>query len=299
VRGRGAESMSLERYDALQPVSDSWGPDEHVAVVVATGTIVTGESGSMFPLGRTMGSESIRDAVEAAASVPGVRALVIRIDSGGGDALASDEMHHAISNIMRRMPVVVSMGAVAASGGYYMACGADRIFADRLTITGSIGIISGKIVFGGLMDSLGVNIESVQAAPMANMYSTFRPFTETERERAFDLMRDGYEIFVNRVAEGRGMSFEAVDSVGQGRVWSGADALGIGLIDEWGGIADAVVYAAGTAGMDVDAVPEVVVYPMPSFPGSLSLPGAGITSGLWEMLSGELFLFLAPPLEVD
>jgi protease-4 len=246
-----------------------------------------------------MGSESMIDAVEAAASAPGVRALVIRIDSGGGDALASDDMHHAISGIGRRMPVVVSMGSVAASGGYYMACEADRIFADRLTITGSIGIISGKIVFGGLLDSLGVNIESVQTAPMATMYSTFRPFTEAERGRAFDLMEDGYNLFVERVAEGRGMTFGEVDSIGRGRVWSGADALGIGLIDEWGGIADAVVYAAGAAGMDVDGVPEVAIYPAPSFPGSLGFPGAGITAGLWELLSGEPTLFLAPPMAVE
>ena len=297
--GGDVVSVPLATYRSNRPCPVSWGPGEHVAVVVASGTITGGVSGSSFPLGRIMGSETVCDAIEAAASAPGTRALVVRIDSGGGDALASDDLYHAVSQAAERMPVAVSMGAVAASGGYFMACGADRIFADRLTITGSIGIISGKIAFGGLLDSLGVNVEAVTGGPMADMYSVFRPFTDEERERVGDLMRDGYETFVGRVAEGRGMTFEEVDAVGQGRVWSGADALELGLIDAWGGVADAVEWAAREAGMDADRMPETVVYPTPPFPGTPSLPGVGITTGLDALLGGELYLYMAPPLIVD
>ena len=232
--------ISIENYAASIPVDDVWGPQGHIAVVVASGAIMNGESGSSFPFGRIMGSETLCDLLQEAASRTGVQAIVLRIDSPGGDALASADMHHAVERIRREIPVIVSMGDVAASGGYYMACGADRIFADRMTVTGSIGIISGKFSFGGMMDSLGINIEEVSTGPMASMNSPFRPYTDTQRGRAFDLMEDGYNLFIETVARGRDMTAEEVDSIGRGRIWSGTDALEIDLIDECGGVNDAV-----------------------------------------------------------
>ncbi len=246
-----------------------------------------------------MGSESICDALREAASQTGVQAIVLRIDSPGGEALASDDMHHAVESVRREIPVIVSMGGVAASGGYYMACGADRIFADRMTITGSIGIVSGKFSFGGLLDSLGVNIEEVSTGPMASMNSPFRPYTDRQRGRAFDLMEDSYNLFVETVARGRGMTFEEVDSIGQGRVWSGIDALEIGLIDECGGVVNAVYYAARLTGMETDEVPEVRIYPTPSFPGNLEFPGFGVSEYLVEFLCSDHVLYLMQPVSID
>ena len=297
--GREISVISIENYASSIPADDEWGPGGHIAVVVATGFIMRGESGSAFPLGRAMGSESICNALREAASQPGVQAIVLRIDSPGGDALASDDMHHAVDNIRREIPVIVSMGSVAASGGYDMACGADRIFADRMTVTGSIGIISGKFSFGGLLDSLGINIEEVTTGPMASMYSPFRPYTDRERGRSFDLLEDGYNHFVETVARGRDMTFEEVDSIGRGRVWSGTDALEIGLIDEYGGVVDAVYYAAELTGMDTDQEPEVRIYPTPSFPGSIALPGFGVSEYLVEFLGSDQVLYLMQPVYID
>ncbi len=297
--GREISVISMENYAASIPVEDEWGPGSHIAVVVATGFINRGGSGSAFPLGRVMGSESICSALREAASQPGVQAIVLRIDSPGGDALASDDMYHAVDNIRREIPVIVSMGGTAASGGYAMACGADRIFADRMTVTGSIGIISGKFSFGGLLDSLGINTEEVTTGPMASMYSPFRPYTDRERGRSFDLLEDGYNLFVETVARGREMTFEEVDSIGKGRVWSGADALEIGLIDEYGGVIDAVYYAAGLTGMNIDEAPEIRIYPTPSFPGSIALPGFGVSEYLVEFLGSDQILYLMQPVSID
>ncbi len=297
--GREISVVSIENYSASIPADDEWGPDSHIAVVVATGFINRGKSGSSFPLGRVMGSETLCDDLREAASQTGVQAIVLRIDSPGGDALASADMHHAVEIIRREIPVIVSMGGVAASGGYEMACGADRIFADRMTVTGSIGIITGKFSFGGLMDSLGINVEEVSTSPMASMSSSFRPYTDIERSRVFDLMEDGYNLFVETVAQGRGMTFEQVDSIGRGRVWSGMDGLEIGLVDECGGVVDAVYYAARLAGMDIGEVPEVLIYPSPSFPGNIELPGFGVSENLVEFFSSEQVLYLMQPISIE
>jgi len=194
--GSDFTTVSLEEYASSIPEYNVWGQDNHIAVVVAAGYIMRGYSESSFPFGRTMGSESICDALRTAASQPGVKVIVLRIDSPGGDALASDDMHHAVERIRENIPVIVSMGGVAASGGYEMACGADRIFADRMTITGSIGIVSGKFSCGELLDSLGINVEEVSTGSMASMSSIFRQYTDAERGRIFDLMEDGYNRLV-------------------------------------------------------------------------------------------------------
>jgi len=297
--GREITVVSMKNYGESIPVSDEWGPNGYIAVVVASGLIVRGESISLPLFGRTMGGATVCDALREAASQTGVQAIVLRIDSPGGDALASADLHHEVDRIRREIPVVVSMGTSAASGGYYMACGANRIFADRMTVTGSIGIISGKISIGGLMDSLGINIEEINTGPMASMNSMFRPYTERERGRSFDIMEDGYNLFVQTVAEGRGMTFEEVDSIGQGRVWSGKDAAENGLIDECGGIVDAVYYAAGLTGMSTgNGLPDVRIYPTPSFPGVMRLPGPGVSETLFEFLGTEHMLYLMSPLTI-
>ena len=297
--GRDINTISLGAYAASIPADDTWGPDRHIAVVVASGSIMRGKSGSSFPFGRIMGSETVSDVLEEAASQPGVQAIVLRIDSPGGDALASSDIHHAVERARSKIPVIVSMGGVAGSGGYYMACGADWIFADRMTLTGSIGIISGKFSFGGLMENLRINVEEVSTNPMASMYSPFRQYTDGERERSFELMEDGYNVFIETVAEGRDMTFEEVDSIGRGRIWSGTDALEIGIIDECGGVVDAIYYAAGLTGMDIDEIPDVRIYPTPSFPGTMELPGFGVSESLVEFLGSDQVLYLMQPISIE
>jgi protease-4 len=300
--GRRIRTVSLDEYAASIPSGGRWEPEPHVAVVVATGFIVPGRSGEMFPLGRTMGSETLSDQIRRAASVPGVRALVVRIDSGGGDALASDDIHHAMAETSGRIPVIVSMGGVAASGGYYMACAADVVYADAMTVTGSIGIISGKFSFGEMLEKLGVNPVQTSVSPSGGMQSSWRPYTEGERERVFLMMADGYDLFVGTVAESRGMSVQAVDSIGRGRVWSGTDALAIGLVDSIGGVADAISCAARMGGID-DRVPAVRVYPEPSALGSLDPMtgyfGSGFGDTACELFTEGRLLYVAPPMSIE
>jgi protease-4 len=300
--GRGVRVVPLDCYAATIPENRPWEPEPHVAVVVASGYITTGESGEAFPIGRTVGSESMAGLIRKAASVPGVRALVLRIDSGGGDAMASYDIHSAVSRCSEVMPVVVSMGGVAASGGYHIACPADVVFADEMTVTGSIGIISGKFSFGGLMEKFGVNTEQVSVSPSGGIGSPWRPYTDRERERVFLMMSDGYDLFVKAVAESRGMTWEEVDAIGRGRVWSGADALEIGLVDSIGGVADAIECAALLGGME-DGEPPVRVYPEPSPFGSfdmgLPLLGSGSLDALEILLSDGRLLFLAPVMHIE
>ena len=298
--GYSVETMSPCFYASLPEESSNWGSEPRVAVVVADGNIMRGESGSSL-LGRTMGSETVIAMLEQAANTRGVQAIVLRINSGGGEAMASADMHHAVENIRERMPVVVSMGSVAASGGYYMACGADAIFADKMTVTGSIGIITGKFVFGDLLERIGINVEKVEIHPSGNAGNPFEPYTEEQHERRFDAMREGYNLFVTTVARGRDMSFDEIDAIGQGRVWSGADAIEIGLIDYTGGVIDAIAHAAMLAEID-DHNPEIVIFPRLSGFGSIDLmPGlsASVSETVKELadhpfLSSERPLYLAP-----
>ena len=169
------------------------------------------------------------------------------------------------------------MGSVAASGGYYMACGADAIFADRMTITGSIGIISGKFTFGGLLEKIGVNVERVDIEPSGNPGNPFEPYTDDQYENSFEALRQGYELFVGTVARGRDMTFEEVDAIGQGRVWSGKDALEIGLVDYNGGVVDAIEYAERLVGIQNDD-PEIIIFPRLTGFGSLNISPLGLNS---------------------
>ena len=169
------------------------------------------------------------------------RALVLRVDSPGGSSVASDTIWREVVRVRESgRPVVVSMGAYAASGGYYVACPADVIVALPATLTGSIGVFGGKFVVTGLLDKLGLTTGVVEQGERARMFSSRRPFTDEERERLDVVLDTVYEDFTRRVAEGRGLTRDAVEQVARGRVWTGADALGVGLVDELGGLRDAV-----------------------------------------------------------
>lgn len=212
---------------------------DEIAVIYAQGQILSGE-GSVSHIGEG----SINRALRKARNNDKVKAIVLRVNSPGGSALTSDLIWREIELTKKVKPVIVSMGDVAASGGYYIACNSDRIFADPSTITGSIGVFGMLPNFKQVADKFGVNAEKVQTHDNASGYSPFRALESKDRAFITEGVEEIYEVFVNRVAEGRKMTFEQVNDLAQGRVWTGTDALKNGLIDEFGGLDKAIAYAA-------------------------------------------------------
>jgi protease-4 len=220
-----------------------------VAVVYAQGDIMPGESSS-----GTIGSTTIADAIREAREDSTVKAIVLRVNSPGGSGLASDIIWREVTLAKAAKPVVVSMGDLAASGGYYISCAADRIYAQPGTITGSIGVF-GMIpnMQGFFNDKLGITFDGVKTNRFADMMTINRALTADERTIIQGYVDRFYDTFKARVAEGRRLSPEAVDSIGQGRVWTGERARDLGLVDEIGGLEDAIAGAAGMAGIAEDA----------------------------------------------
>jgi protease-4 len=189
--------------------------------------------------------------------------VIIRIDSPGGDAIASEEIWGAVESLRQNVPVIVSMSDVAASGGYYMAAGADEIVAAPSTLTGSIGVFGVLFNASGIYDKLGIDWDTLETNPAADFPTTIRALSEEEREVFRGLIEHTYLSFLGRVAEGRGMTEAEVDGVAQGRVWSGAAAAERGLVDRVGGLEVALAAARDAAGLDPDAPVELHVYPRP------------------------------------
>ncbi|CAM3334930.1 signal peptide peptidase SppA [Mycobacterium colombiense] len=239
-------------------------PKPKVAVVNIDGTIVDGRGGPQFlPFGAsTVGSDTIAPALREAAADESVSAIVLRVNSPGGSVTASETLWREVKRARKLgKPVVASMGAVAASGGYYIAVAADAIVASPATITGSIGVITGKLVIRDLLERLGVGLDSVRTNANADSWSIEAPFTPEQRahrEAEADLV---YADFLERVADGRNLTTEAVDRVARGRVWTGADARERGLVDELGGFRTALRRAKILAGLDEDTDVRLVTYP--------------------------------------
>jgi protease-4 len=267
-----------------------------IAVVTMEGTIVNGRGGpQMLPLGpSSVGGDTIASALREVAADDSVSAIVLRVDSPGGSVTASETIWREVVRARERgKPVVASMGAIAASGGYYVSMSADAIVANAATITGSIGVITGKLVIRDLKDRLGVGSETVRTNANADAWSIDAPFTPEQRahrEAEADLF---YNDFVQRVAEGRNMSTEDVDVVARGRVWTGADALERGLVDELGGLRTAVRRAKVLAGMDEDTEVRIVSHPGTSLwdmlrPHSSEPAAASLGAALPAALGGLL-----------
>ncbi len=207
-----------------------------VALVYAVGTITPGESQSGPFGGGLVGADTIVRGLRQAAQDGGVRAIVLRVDSPGGSGSASDAVWREVALARRTKPVIVSMGDYAASGGYYISMNADAIVAEPGTITGSIGVFSGKFSMRGLYAKLGISEGVVQRGRFARLFSSSDPWDEQERERVRSLNREFYATFVSKAAEGRHRTPEEIDAVAQGRVWTGTDALRAGLVDTLGGL---------------------------------------------------------------
>ena len=262
--GRDTGQIDLGDYARISASSLGLGRGPRIAVLYASGMITSGSSGFDPLSGAIIGSETLVDSIRKVRKDNRVKAIILRVDSPGGLAVASDVIWRELMLIRSdkpSKPLVASMSDVAASGGYYIAAAAPTIVAEPGTLTGSIGIYGGKIVARGTYGKLGMNIETVTTGRNAEMNSPVRPYNTDERAKIEQQLQTFYEQFVEKVAEARRLSRDRVDEVAQGRVWTGRQAKAIGLVDELGGMQRAVALAKQKAGIAADAEVELVSYP--------------------------------------
>jgi len=260
--GSDGEWLSAEDYEAARrPLPGAPGTRQQVAVIYGVGTVATGESDGTPGGDGTMGADTLVDAFRKAADDTGVAAIVFRIDSPGGSALAADLIWQAVRAAREKKPVVVSMSDVAASGGYYVAAPATRIVAGPATITGSIGVVLAKPNVRGLLAKLGINTVELQRGELASMLSLTESFTPAQLARMQATMDYVYDLFLQRVASGRALEKAQVNEVGRGRVWTGVQAQERGLVDELGGFLTAINAAKKAAGIPVDERVALTFYP--------------------------------------
>jgi protease IV len=258
------KTIRANRYREVPSDSLGLNSGEKVAVIYASGAINVGRSGSGPLSGEMVGADTIVEAVNEAAEDNTIKAIVLRVDSPGGSALASDLMWYALENAKAKKPVVVSMGDVAASGGYYIACNANKIVAEPSTVTGSIGVFLGKPVVRGLYDWLGVSNEYVMRGKNSGIFRETEKWTGDERAKMESQANTIYfNNFLPKVAQGRNMSVEQANTLGQGRVWTGTQAKANGLIDEFGGLERAIQVAKELANLDAQRDVRRVVLPRP------------------------------------
>ncbi|HSO35604.1 MAG TPA: signal peptide peptidase SppA, partial [Labilithrix sp.] len=245
-------NYTKDKHETRAP--KAFGVRPRLGLLYIDGDIVDGRSQNIPLLGtKLVGSYTIADSVKALADDDGIKAVVLRIESPGGSSMASDVMWRELKKLGEKKPLIVSMGSIAASGGYYVAAPARTIFALPLTITGSIGIFYGKADVSELLNKIGVNVEVRKTTPRADAESFFRGFTDDERVELRHKVGQFYDVFLDRVSQGRHMSKEEVDAVGQGRVWAGQQALEHKLVDQMGGLRHALAAARDAAHLPADA----------------------------------------------
>ncbi len=264
VSGRAPRRIDLDDYGRVSGAPLGLGTGPRVAVLYVDGIIASGRSGYDPSSGAVVGSETLIESIRRIREDSSIRAMVLRINSPGGSSVASDVIWRELvvtRDRRRNMPMVVSMSDLAASGGYYIAAAAPTIVAEPGTLTGSIGILGGKIVIGGTLSRLGITNDSVSTGGNAEMDSPFKPFTEAQRARYQEHLQAFYDEFVEKVAETRKMKPERVDALGQGRVWTGQQAKQLGLVDEIGGLDRAIAIAKEAARIPASSDVEIVAYP--------------------------------------
>ena len=259
-----APLVEPEDYAQVGPADVGFDPVARFALVYGSGAVIVGE-GTTSPGGApVLASDTVSQALEDAAEDESIEAIVFRIDSPGGSALASDAVWQATQKVRESgKPLVVSMSDLAASGGYYVACSADFVFADPATLTGSIGVFVLRPVLRELYAKLDIGVASLTRGAHAELLLGSRPLSAAGRERLRLEVDSIYDLFVERVAAGRRMTPEQVDALGRGRVWTGAQAAERGLVDGLGGLRAAVDRAKQAVELDVDADVELVLYPRP------------------------------------
>ena len=266
-------------------------PERGVALVHVTGTIVDRQGNSLTPMGGIAGADRFRQAIRAAREDVNVAAVVVRVDSPGGTLSGSEAMWREMMLTKAVKPVVVSMGDVAASGGYYIATGAHRVVAQRGSITGSIGVFGGKFVLGGLLKKLGAHVETASRGAHAGLFDTHRSFNDEERQTVEKLLGEAYAQFLARVSTGREFGRERAESLAEGRVWTGQQALENGLVDVHGGLAVAIEEAQQLAGLGRNGLIEPVLFPaekslLDLFAGPEA--GPGYLRSLRQLSSGSM-----------
>lgn len=252
----------MQLFSILNPPqrTQSATAENQIALIYANGPILPSVE-SLFGSMSVVTPNTLKEAFEKARTDDSVRAVVLRIDSPGGSALASDLIWREVLLTQREKPVVVSMGDVAASGGYYIAMAAGTIVAHPSTLTGSIGVFGGKLNMKGLYNKVGLTKEIITHGQNATLYSDYGGFTPTERERVEKMMTTIYKDFVSKAAAGRGKSFDEIDEIAQGRVWTGKQAKALGLVDELGGLDTALSIAKERAGLSADDEINLMVLP--------------------------------------
>ncbi len=272
--GKELHLVEVDDYAKDHRADPESGASKSVGVVLASGGIVSGEGDGS---NGNMGSDTVVKWLRKAGENDRVKAVVLRVDSPGGSGLASDMIWRQVAVLRKTKPVVVSMSDVAGSGGYFIAMGADGIVAEPGTITGSIGVITGKFVLKGLWDWTGITYVPMKRGRNADLFSAYSRFTPEQEALVISQMQTFYRDFVTKAAQGRGKSYDEIHKVAQGRIWSGEDALKIGLVDQLGGFDEAVALAKAKAKIGKEEKVRLEVYPRP-----LTLVEALFKGGLEE-----------------
>lgn len=260
IGGEQTPLVQSKDYAQVDPRSVGLDTGPKVAVVYAVGAITPGESGTSVQ-GQILGANTITEALQQAADDDDVRAIIFRVDSPGGSALASDLVWRATQEARKKKPLIVSMSDVAGSGGYYIAAGATRILAQPATMTGSIGVVMARPNIQGLLGRLGITSETISRGKYAQLEDLTTPLSAEQRQKLIASMDQIYQVFVSRVAAGRGMSADRVNDIGRGRVWTGMQAKENGLVDELGGFLAAIQAAKQAANITPSSEVQLVYYP--------------------------------------
>ncbi len=297
--GQQVELVGMRNWRRRWEYAWKNGVQKRIALIYAEGPIMPGKAtNSPFSDDKQVGSVTTSKAIRKAREDDTIAGIILRINSPGGSVLASEDIWREVNRTTNpdpddekhRKPVFVSMGSVAASGGYYIACAADTIVADSACITGSIGVFAGKLSAGGLMEKIGFNFDVIKTGPHTDMFSLHRSLTDEEGARVQSVVDVWYEKFLARVADGRGMTIEEVDSIGQGRIWSGAAAKELGLVDELGGLEQAITLMKERLGVDTDKMVTLKIYPGYERPDweDLKLEATAVLVQKLELLDSDL-----------
>ena len=269
------DRVSMSEYRKVRPGTLGLGDGPEIAVIFAEGQIVSGSGGHGTMGGRMMGSDTIARAIRKARKDDDIKAIVLRIDSPGGSALASDIIWREVQRARAVKPVIASMSDLAASGGYYIAMGADAIVAQPTTITGSIGVFAGKMSLGGLYEKVGLTTDRVQRGAMAGLFSSTERLGDKGMAKLSEYVDAFYATFITKAAQGRHTTPEVIHASAQGRVWAGASALDRGLVDTLGSFRTALALAKEKAGIDGEV--KLVLYPHQKTMIEQLLDGRGVS----------------------
>jgi len=253
--------ITISDYSRLSPSSVDLEQGPKIAVIYSSGTITGGNDSDDPFLGQTLGASRVIRNIRSAADLNSIKGIILRINSPGGSGIASDNILNALNYAREKKPVIASISDLGASGGYYIAIGADTIVSQSASLIGSIGVFAGKFSLENLYKNWGINTESIQRGDNASIFSFSQKFTNSERKIIQKIIGDFYTNFVQKVSDTRNMTFDAVHDIAQGRVWTGNDGQQIGLIDTLGGLNTAINIAKNLAGINENTDPKIVVYP--------------------------------------